>query len=282
MITFPNCKINLGLNITGKRNDGYHDLETVFFPVYLHDCLEVIQSANFSFQSSGLQIQGDEGSNLCVKAYHLLKKDFPALPAVQIHLHKAIPMGAGLGGGSADGAYMLMMLNNKFKLGLSEEQLMNYALQIGSDCPFFMVKKPCIAKGRGEILEPVDVDLSAYKLVIVNPGIHISTKEAFAKLRSTSPNLPIKDLIKQPILTWKETLYNDFEKGAFDTYPVIKTIKHDLYKQGALYAAMTGTGSTVFGLFEKDLNVELDYPPEYFTKQINIKKVWQLYGHHTL
>jgi 4-diphosphocytidyl-2-C-methyl-D-erythritol kinase len=270
MITFPNCKINLGLNITRKREDGYHNLETIFYPVALKDSLEVIKSPGFKFQSSGLQINGEEENNLCIKAYNLLKKDFPALPPVYIHLHKAIPMGAGLGGGSADAAFTLSMLNKKFKLNLSEDQLLEYALILGSDCPFFIINNPCFAKGRGEILEPISLDLSACKLILVNPGIHVSTKEVFTQLIPTEPIKNIREIIQQPIETWKEKLRNDFEQAVFDLHPEVKTIKEELYKKGAAYASMTGTGSTVYGLFEKDKIVELSFPPHYFLlEQLN-------------
>ena len=187
MVSFPNCKINLGLNIVNKRNDGYHDFETVFFPIHLKDALEIIEKEKFEFSTSGLPIEGEPEKNLCIKAYQLLKKDFPQLPAVQMHLHKAIPMGAGLGGGSADGAFTLKLLNKKFDLSLSEKQLINYSLQLGSDCPFFILNKPCFATGRGEILEQIDLDLSEYKILIVHPAIHISTAWAFSTIKPLKP-----------------------------------------------------------------------------------------------
>jgi 4-diphosphocytidyl-2-C-methyl-D-erythritol kinase len=268
MITFPNCKINLGLNVTLKREDGYHDLETVFYPIGLKDSLEVIQSSEFKIQSSGLQINGDEESNLCVRAYRLLKTEFPDLPPVHIHLHKAIPMGAGLGGGSADGAFMLMMLNKKFKLRISEARLIDYALSLGSDCPFFIINKPCFATGRGEVLEQASLDLSSYKIILINPGIHVSTKEAFAAVipQASAPNL--KEVIQQSTVTWRENLRNDFEQGVFNLHPELRTIKDELYKNGANYAAMTGTGSTIFGLFKKDTFIDLRFPPNYFVVEL--------------
>ena len=185
MIVFPNCKINLGLHILGKREDGFHNLETVFYPLLFRDALELIPATNntteIEFTGSGLAVDGNVSDNLCVKAYYLLKKNFPQLPLVKIHLHKAIPMGAGLGGGSADAAFMLKLLNEKFNLNISTPQLLNYALELGSDCPFFIINKPCIATGRGEILEEIEVDLSAYKIVLINPGIHINTGWAFSQ-----------------------------------------------------------------------------------------------------
>jgi 4-diphosphocytidyl-2-C-methyl-D-erythritol kinase len=219
MVVFPNCKINLGLNISGKRSDGYHDLETFFYPVQLKDAIEVIESSSFQFSTSGLTIDGDNQKNLCVKAWHLLKKDLPHLPAIQMHLHKAIPMGAGLGGGSADGAFTLKLLNKKFDLRFTEKQLIDHSLQLGSDCPFFIINKPCYATGRGEDLEQIYLDLNNYKIVIVHPGIHISTAWAFENITPQKPTRSVKDIIQQPIETWKNDLKNDFEEPVFTKYP---------------------------------------------------------------
>ena len=278
MIVFPNCKINLGLQILNKREDGYHNLETIFYPVQLCDALEVVRSASqqpssaISFQSTGLPIDIAAQNNLCIKAYELLKKDFLSLPPVQMHLHKTIPMGAGLGGGSSDAAFTLKLLNEKFKLGISQTQLIKYALQLGSDCPFFIINKPCYATGRGEILEPVDLYLSAYKFAIVNPGIHINTSWAFAQLNIDSSGRPkridSKSIIQQPISTWKDELKNDFEEPVFKEFPEIENIKQMFYKAGAVYASMTGSGSSVFGIFNKDQKPELNIPNSYFYKLI--------------
>lgn len=263
MVQFPNCKINLGLNITRKRTDGYHDLETVFYPVAIKDALEVIPAERFNFHSSGIPVAGNSADNLCVKAYNILKKDFPELPAVSIHLHKAIPMGAGLGGGSADGAFMLSMLNKKFHLNLAEQQLIDYALQLGSDCPFFIINKPCFATGRGEKMKPIQLDLSSYKMVIVNPGVHVSTREAFSQLTPTVPAKSIQEIIQQPISTWRQELTNDFEGPVFKLYPAIEEIKRRLYDAGAIYASMTGSGSTVYGIFESTTTPDLSFPADY-------------------
>lgn len=252
MVVFPNCKINLGLNIIRKRSDGYHDLETVFYPVGIKDALEAIRAEEFKFSGSGLAVNGNVEDNLCVKAYHLLWSKFPQLPNVQIHLHKAIPMGAGLGGGSADGAFMLKLLNHKFQLGISNEELAELALQLGSDCPFFILNKPCFATGRGEKMIPVPIDLSAYTFALINPGIHVSTAMAFSQLAPAVPAKPIKEIIEQPVETWKEELVNDFEIPVFKQHPLLSVIKRQLYDAGAIYAAMSGSGSTVFGLFKKD------------------------------
>ncbi|SNT37738.1 4-diphosphocytidyl-2-C-methyl-D-erythritol kinase [Ekhidna lutea] len=249
MISFPNAKINLGLNIVSKRGDGYHNIESCFYPIPWHDCLEVIEAASFTFQSYGLSIPGGASSNLCVKAYELLKADFD-IPPVEIHLLKNIPMGAGLGGGSADGAFTLIMLNELFALGVSDLQLENYALQLGSDCPFFIKNHPAIAKSRGEELMSIDLKLSGHYLAIHNPDIHISTKEAYVGVSPKQSDLSVTEIIKRPIREWKDTLKNDFEDSIFPNHPKVEQLKNEMYEAGATYASMTGSGSTVFGLFE--------------------------------
>jgi 4-diphosphocytidyl-2-C-methyl-D-erythritol kinase len=268
MVIFPNSKINLGLNIVGKRSDGYHDIETAFFPIQLKDALEVIEIEKFEFSTSGFSIEGEPEKNLCIKAYDLLKKDFPKLPAVQMHLHKAIPMGAGLGGGSADGAFTLKLLNKKFDLSLSEKQLLNYSLHLGSDCPFFILNKPCFATGRGEILEQTELDLSEYKFLIIRPPIHISTAWAFSTIKPLKPVKSIKQIIQQSISTWKAELINDFEKPVFEKYPEIKNIKEKLYGGGAIYASMSGSGSAVYGIFKKEKAISISFPDNYFVKTL--------------
>lgn len=270
MLSFPNCKINLGLNILNKRSDGYHDIETVFFPIQLKDVLEVIEKEKFEFLTSGSPIEGETEKNLCIKAYHLLKKDLLHLPMVQMHLHKAIPMGAGLGGGSADGAFTLKLLNKKFELSLSEKQLINYSLQLGSDCPFFILNKPCFATGRGEILEQTGLDLSEFKIVIVHPAIHISTAWAFANIKPSRPVKSINQITQQPITTWKDELINDFEKPVFAKYPEIKNIKDKLYDKGAIYASMSGSGSAVYGIFNSKETFSFSFPKSYFVKEVNV------------
>jgi len=263
MVFFPNCKINLGLNIIRKREDGYHDLETVFYPIALKDALEAIRTGEqgIRFSSSGLMVAGNPDDNLCVKAYRLLQQDFPALGGIEMHLHKQIPIGAGLGGGSADGAFALLLLNRLFTLELSEEQLIRYALQLGSDCPFFILNKACLATGRGEKMQPVALDLSGYRFVLINPGIHVSTAQAFAGIQPQTPTKSIAEIIQLPISQWKELLVNDFEKNVATLYPEIAAIKEELYAQGALYASMTGSGSTVYGLFEKTTTPSFNSQP---------------------
>lgn len=274
MIVFPNCKINLGLNILRKRSDGYHDLETIFYPIPLTDILEIVEnkqtelSSKMPFTVSGFSLSEVPASNICVKAYKLLKKDFPKLPYIQMHLHKSVPLGAGLGGGSADASFTLKLLNEKFELNLTTQQLMKYAVELGSDCPFFILNKPCFATGRGEMLEEINIDLSAFKFVIVNPGIHINTGDAFVKLKPTLPQNSIKDIIATPVENWKNELCNDFEKVVFKQYREIVDIKDTLYKAGATYSSMSGSGSTVYGIFPKHKEINLAFPKHYFIKTL--------------
>jgi len=270
LILFPNCKINLGLHILQKREDGFHDLETIFYPLPLQDALEVIQHpspvTDLEFSSSGLKVEGNLSDNICVKAYHLLRKDFPQLPAVKMHLHKTIPMGAGLGGGSADGAFTLTLLNQKFNLGIDEQSLIDYALQLGSDCPFFIKNSPCFATGRGEKMETVQLDLSTYRFVVVNPQIHVNTGWAFSQLTPTANRPSLKQIIQQPIENWKAELKNDFEEPISRQHPEISDCKQQFYRQGAIYASMTGSGSTVFGIFQKETAPQFSFPANYFVR----------------
>jgi 4-diphosphocytidyl-2-C-methyl-D-erythritol kinase len=272
VIVYPNCKINFGLHILEKRTDGYHDIETNFYPIVLSDILEIIEnkdpenSPSFPLSTSGLTIQGTTSSNLCVKAYKLLKKDFPKLPWVRVHIHKIIPIGAGLGGGSSNGAFALKLYNELFSLNICKEKLLEYAAVLGSDCPFFIINKPCYATGRGEILKEIDMNLSAYKFAIVNPGIYINTGDAFRDIRPRFSEKSVLDIIKEPIETWKENLVNDFTEPVYKKYPEIQSIEDHLYHAGAIYACMSGSGSTVYGLFKKEAEVELSFPPHYFVR----------------
>lgn len=276
MIVFPNCKINLGLNILRKRNDGYHDLETIFYPLPLTDVLEIIEckqperTVPIPFINSGILIQGDTLSNICVKAYRLLKKDFPRLPFVQMHLHKIIPSGAGLGGGSADAAFTLQLLNQQYGLKLNLQQLITYASHLGSDCPFFIINKPCFASGRGELLEEIKLSLVDYKFVLVNPGIHIDTGKAFLEMSPSLREKSVKEIIQHPVESWKDELINDFETPIFRQHPEIGIIKDQLYHSGAVYASMSGSGSSVFGIFRKDIITNLPFPHYYFIRELSI------------
>lgn len=269
MVAFPNCKINLGLNILRKRKDGYHDIETAFFPVPLVDVLEIIPSESKTQLTNTGILSGSNEDNLCLKAYHLLKKDFPSLPEINIHLHKAIPVGAGLGGGSADASFTLSLLNKMFDLQLSPFRLFGYASELGSDCSFFLFNKPCLATGRGESMEVIKLSLSDYKILLINPGIHINTKEIFQQVIPITPAKKIKDIIQQPVETWKNELVNDFEKIVFPQHPEIRKIKEKLYDHNAVYASMTGTGSTVFGIFNKEDDVRFSVK-EYFYKWLQL------------
>jgi len=269
MIVFPNCKINLGLHITRKRADGYHDLETIFFPLQVNDALEFIPSTEFSFQTTGLSINGNREENICFKTYQLLQKRFPHLPPISLHLHKAIPMGAGLGGGSSDAAFLLTSMNSFFGLGLSVDELIKISLELGSDCPFFMVNKPCYATGRGEILEPIDLDLSGYHIVLVYPDIEIKTAAAFEGINPQPSPVSIREKIKMPISSWEEWIVNDFEKTVFRQFPEIENIRKSLYDAGALYASMTGSGSTCYGIFESV--PALNFPITYRVFKVQVK-----------
>ena len=250
MILFPPAKINLGLRILRKRADGYHDLETVLLPVPWRDALEVIRSDTFSFQTSGLPIPGQAESNLCVKAYRLLQSDFN-LPPVAVHLHKIIPMGAGLGGGSSDAASMLMLLNDLFELALSPSELEAYAAQLGSDCPFFINPRPRLATGTGTTLEALPLDLSSKHLVIVYPNVSVTTAAAYARVVPRQPDSDLRELLTQPLAAWKDRVVNDFEDSVFQHHPTLADIKEQLYHTGATYASLSGSGSALYGLFDK-------------------------------
>ncbi len=247
MIVYPNAKINIGLNVLEKQADGYHKLSSVFYPVNeLYDILEILPAKHFSFSSSGIAIPGN--SNICVKAFELLKADFE-IENVIMHLNKQIPIGAGLGGGSADGAFALKALNEIFKLELSIIELEDYALQLGADCPFFIENSPKYITGIGEKMRNINLDLSSYKLKFIYPELHISTAEAYGGIIPSQPKTNLLDLINQPIENWKKSVKNDFEVAAFAKYPELAKMKEQLYADGAIYASMTGSGSVIYGVF---------------------------------
>ena len=250
MISFPNAKINLGLNIVSKREDNYHNIESCFYPIPWHDSLEIIEAPVFSFHVHGLEIPGDDDSNLCVKAYQLLKRSY-GLPPISIHLLKQIPMGAGLGGGSSDGAFMLKMLNSHFSLNISRAELERFAMQLGSDCAFFIQNTPALATGRGEELKTLSIDLGGYWLAAHNPDIHIATREAYDGVTPKKPHKSIYELITRPIAEWKNHLKNDFESSLFPKYPILEETKEKMYEAGAIFSSMTGSGSTIFGIFDE-------------------------------
>jgi 4-diphosphocytidyl-2-C-methyl-D-erythritol kinase len=253
MIKFPPCKINLGLHVVEKRNDGFHTIETMFYPLPLTDALEIIPASDgkTEFTQSGISIPSDGKKNLCERAYDILGETYN-IPPVKIHLHKHIPTGAGLGGGSSDAAFTLLILNDLFELGIQQKELLGYAAQLGSDCSFFIINEPCLASGRGEILTPWPFTLIGKWILLVKPQVHVNTADAYAGIKTQMPTRKIEDIVKFPLKEWKDLLVNDFEKTVFVKYPVIGQIKDKLYELGATYACMSGSGATVFGLFEKE------------------------------
>jgi 4-diphosphocytidyl-2-C-methyl-D-erythritol kinase len=257
MLVFPNAKINLGLNIINKRPDGYHELETCFYPIPWKDVLEAVPAKNFSFKSTGISIP-ENGRNIVEKAYHILAKEFQ-IPTVSIQLHKTIPIGAGLGGGSADAAFALKLFNDLFSLDLDDTKLMNYAVQLGADCAFFIKNQPMYATGIGEQLSDIKVSLKGKSLLMVYPNIHISTQEAYSKIIPKKPKTGIQSILtEKSIAQWKDLLVNDFEEPLFQSYPILKEIKEKLYDGGALYAAMSGSGSCIYGIFEEIPAIDFD------------------------
>jgi 4-diphosphocytidyl-2-C-methyl-D-erythritol kinase len=258
MITFPIAKINLGLNVVERRPDGYHNLQTVFYPVPLKDAIEVMpmdegfpSDVDCDLKVTNISIDGDEQRNLVVRAYQMLKQDFPALPRVHVHLWKGIPTQAGMGGGSSDCGFMISLINRMFDLGLSEEQMIQYAAKLGADCAFFILSRPCYAEGIGERLEPIALDLSGWYIGVVRPDIPVPTKEAFSRIHPHFPAKNCREVVMQPLETWRKDLVNDFEESVFALHPEIGDIKNRLYDMGATYAAMSGSGSALYGLFKE-------------------------------
>jgi len=253
MICFPNAKINLGLNILSMRPDGYHNIETVFYPIKLTDILEFTDSTKnaISVKTTGLVLDIPDDQNICMKAYGMLSKDF-SMGIIDLFLHKVIPSGAGLGGGSADAAFFIKYLNNHFRLGLTEFDLEKYAAIIGSDCAFFIKNKPVFASGRGEQLELIKLDLSNYYIYIIKPDVLVDTAQAYSRVTPVLPEISIKKLINRPIEEWKDALVNDFEKSVFPIFPDLGQIKEEMYQNGATYASMSGSGSSIYGIFKEE------------------------------
>lgn len=304
MITFPNAKINIGLNVVAKRSDGYHDIETVFYPVLLQDALEIkpmrpLDPAQLRKRiETGLLVQPDDvflrnplfhrrkdeeipccsleitgndfpfkaADNLVVKAYLMLQQDFD-LPSIDIKLYKHIPSGAGLGGGSSDCAFMISLLNRRFNLRMRQSMMERYAARLGSDCAFFISNTPALATGRGEILNPVSMSLKGYTILLVKPHVSVSTAEAYASLTPKQPEIPLAEAIKRPVAEWKDCVFNDFETTVFAKYPLLADIKQTLYSLGAVYASMSGSGSTLYGLFRSPIDNPSDMFPDMFTCQ---------------
>jgi len=269
MLVFPNAKINIGLNIVEKRPDGFHNIESCFYPVDWSDALEIIPSESFEFQSDGITIPGDSTGNLCVKAYQMLAEDYSFSP-VNIHLLKAVPIGAGLGGGSSDAAFTIRTLNDLFLLNISLEKQQDYARRLGSDCAFFIENKPLYCFEKGDKFEEVSLTLSGKWIVLVNPGLHIATAEAYAGIIPRKPKSDLRELLEQPLREWKGKVKNDFEESLFPKYPVLGQIKEMLYANGAAYAAMSGSGSTLFGIFEEQTDLSA-YFKQYKLWQGNLK-----------
>lgn len=261
MISFPNAKINIGLNIIEKREDGYHDIQSLMYPAGLRDALEVIENTDqdaerITITTSGLNIPGDVTDNLCYYAYHLIAADYP-LPNVKVHLHKHIPIGAGLGGGSSDASFFIRLLNDKFELGLSWGEMHHYARQLGSDCSFFISNKPAFAEGKGDQYESMNISLAGYHVVLVYPDVLINTAKAYSGVQ---PKMPLRslenDLLNLPIEQWQEFIHNDFEDSIFPEYPELKAIKEKLLAEGAVYASMSGSGSTLYGIFKSKTDLK--------------------------
>lgn len=257
MITFPNAKINIGLYITGKRPDGYHNIESVFYPIPLRDALEIVVADELKFTTSGLDIPGDQDKNLCLKAYHLMAESYEKVKPVHIHLQKNIPMGAGLGGGSADGAFTINLLNNFFNLNLDVTTRESIAAQLGSDCPFFIDNIPKLVTGRGEVMHTHPLNLKGWFLSVVSPQIHVSTSEAYAGIQPGSVSMDWEKLTDD-VSSWSEMgVVNQFEATVAKKHPKILDIKNQLLRDGALYASMTGSGSSVYGLFKEKPDLEI-------------------------
>ncbi|MFZ0280259.1 MAG: 4-(cytidine 5'-diphospho)-2-C-methyl-D-erythritol kinase [Bacteroidales bacterium] len=255
MVVFPKAKINLGLTISGKRPDGYHDIETIFYPVPFCDAMEMVVRGEGAkhdcFMLTGIDLPCKIEENLVLRAVKRLREAF-TIPELKIHLHKAVPSGAGLGGGSSDAACMLCTLNKYFGFSLSQDELKTFALGLGSDCPFFIMNKPAYATGRGEILEPVDNILECFKILLLNPGIQVNTREAYEDCKPSGSDVSLTEIIKLPVSEWKELMINDFEKTVFTKFPAIGRLKERLYESGALYSSMSGSGSTVYGIFKEE------------------------------
>lgn len=251
MITYPNPKINIGLNILRKRDDGYHDIDTLMVPYDgMHDVLEIVPADELQMTLYGIEVDGDPMDNLCVRAWRLLVAEC-GIPPVAIYLHKGIPSGAGLGGGSADASFTLLMLNEIFSLGLPQERLEQMAATLGSDCPFFICNRAMLCRGRGELMTPCEPDLSPYRIELTIPPVHVSTREAYAGVRPSLPEIPLEEALARPLAEWRDTVRNDFESSVFAAHPEIAAAKEEMYSRGAVYASMSGSGSSVFGIFRK-------------------------------
>lgn len=275
MIVYPNAKINIGLNVVERRPDGYHNLETVFYPINLQDAIEIkniegaVPECGYQLKVSGTILDGTPEDNLVVKAYKLLKKEF-GLPPVSIFVYKHIPIGAGLGGGSSDAAFTIKMLNERFGLGLDVKQMEAYSAELGADCAFFIENKPVFATGIGNVFHDLSLSLSGKSLVLVKPDIFVSTRDAYAAVTPHRPETSLPELLSKPLETWKDTVVNDFEASVFPKYPEIAAIKDKLYDMGAVYASMSGSGSSVYGIFDEPVEYADEVFSGYFCRQRNL------------
>lgn len=277
MVVFPCCKINLGLNVVERRSDGYHNIETIFYPIPLHDNLEVVTAQNASqpylLHQTGLTLDGDPDNNLVVKVYNLLREDYKQLPPIEIWLHKRIPSGAGLGGGSSDAAFMMRLLNEKYELGMDEEDIEYRLSHLGADCTFFYHARPAFATGIGNELTYLDFDLRGWNFVLVKPDIHVSTKQAYSMVRPKPSAHNLLEAVSRPVETWKDTVKNDFEYSVFLHHPEIAAIKQTLYDMGAVYASMSGSGSSVFGLFNRSQPEAADVFHDCMVYETRLRKI---------
>lgn len=266
MVVFPNAKINLGLRILEKRADGYHNICSFFYPINYRDALEITPSEKFSFTQTGLRVKGSIEDNLCIRAYRLITETIP-LPPVNIHLHKAIPMGAGLGGGSSDAAFTLIALNKLFHLNISSSQLQKHASKLGADCPFFINNSPSIGRNIGDVLKPIQFSLSGYFIALITPNIDIPTREAYNRVRVSGYD-DVEKTIYSGIKNWKDSLINDFEYHIFNNFPILKKIKSTLYDNGAIYASMSGSGSSIYGIFPEKYKFNVEgFPVKWIEPQ---------------
>ena len=276
MISFPNCKINIGLNIVGKRSDGYHNIETVFYPLTLCDALEVLHAdvnrSGDELSIEGMQLEGDPEQNLCMKALRLMQKEI-TVPSLKMVLMKKIPVGAGLGGGSSDAAFTLKMINTFIGAHLSDERLVKMASVLGSDCAFFIVNKPVFANGKGDLMSPVSLRLEGSTIVIVKPSIFVSTAHAYSGTTPAEPARSLRELIQLPVTEWRDVIKNDFEDSIFSRHPEIAAIKKRMYEMGALYASMSGSGSSVFGIFNGPVNAQADYPGCFYHEEKTVTTI---------
>lgn len=275
MVVFPCCKINLGLNVVSRRPDGYHNLETVFYPIPLHDNLEVVDAPNatepYLLHETGLHIDGTPESNLVIRVLHSLRETYPQIPPVEIWLHKRIPSGAGLGGGSSDAAFMMRLLNEQYELGMDDDDMEYRLSRLGADCAFFNKAVPAFATGIGDQLMPLNFTLAGWDFVLVKPDIHVSTREAFSLVKPRRPERSILEALSHPVETWRDTVVNDFEKSVFMHHPEIAAIKMTLYDMGAAYASMTGSGSSVFALFHNRQPEAQDVFKNHFVYETRLK-----------